>query len=470
MNEMITETTLKDKISTLYQENKERIFSTDPPSVKSFRESSFKSFLHQDFPTTKLESWKNTNMKKVLERDYSISFEPDGKRIDIDKVFQCEIPDFDTHIISMYNGWYISRDKSLQTLSCGTIIGSFARAMKEYPELVLKHYNQYANAELNGFNALNAAIAQDGIFIYVPDGVETYKTIQMVNILDKEEDFFVQNRNLVILGKNSKLTLVHCDDSHNHQSSLSNTVTEIYMDEGANLKHYKLQNLNNDTSLINSTFFHQEKDSNLSTFAISLNGGLIRNDIRVKLNGRGSHADVFGLYLMDKNQHVDNQVFIDHAQPDCTSNEKFKGILDDQASAVFNGHILVRRDAQRTNAFQTNRNILLTDKATVNTKPFLEIYADDVKCSHGATVGQIDDNALFYIKSRGISEYNAKLLLMYAFAAEVINEITLQPLQDRIDDLVKKRLRGELAVCDQCVLHCKNQENKYEFEIDISKI
>ena len=467
---MITETTLKDKISILYQENKEKIYSNDPPFVKSVRESSFRSFLQQDFPTPKLESWKNTNMKKVLERDYSISFEPDDKQIDFDKVFQCEIPDFDTHIISMYNGWYISRDKSLQTLPCGTIIGSFARAMTDYPDLVMKHYNQYVNNELNGFNALNAAIAQDGIFIYVPDGVETYKTIQMVNILDKEDDFFVQNRNLVILGKNSKLTLVHCDDSHNHQSSLSNSVTEIYLDEGANLKHYKLQNLNNDTSLINSTFFYQEKDSNLSTFAISLNGGLIRNDIRVKLNGRGSHADVFGLYLMDKNQHVDNQVFIDHAQPDCTSNEKFKGILDDQATAVFNGHILVRRDAQRTNAFQTNRNILLTDKAAVNAKPFLEIYADDVKCSHGATVGQIDDNALFYIKSRGISAFNAKLLLMYAFAAEVINEITLQPLQDRIDDLVKKRLRGELAVCDQCVLHCKNQENKYEFEIDMSKI
>ena len=173
---------------------------------------------------------------------------------------------------------------------------------------------------------------------------------------------------------------------------------------------------------------------------------------------------------MNKNQHVDNQVHIDHAKPDCTSNENFKGILDDHASAVFNGHILVRRDAQRTNAFQTNRNILLTDKATVNTKPFLEIYADDVKCSHGATVGQIDETALFYIKSRGISAYNAKLLLMYAFAAEVINEITLKPLQDRIDDLVKKRLRGELAVCDQCVLHCKNQENKYEFEIDMSKL
>jgi Fe-S cluster assembly protein SufD len=410
------------------------------------------------------------DLKKILEKNYKITFEPEETDIDVDKILQCEVPDFDTHVISLYNGWYIYREKPLQTLPNGTIIGSFARALIEYPDLVMQHYNNYANTELNGFNALNTAYAQDGIFIYVPDNVETYKTIQMVNILDKEENQFVQNRNLVILGKNSKLTLVHCDDSHNHQASLTNTVTEIYADEGAQLDHYKLQNLNNDTSLINSTFFHAEKDSRVTTYAISLNGGLIRNDVRVKLNGKGSHADVFGLYLMDQNQHVDNQVFIDHSVADCTSNELFKGILDDHASAVFNGHILVRKDAQRTNAYQTNRNILLTDKATVNAKPFLEIYADDVKCSHGATVGQIDENALFYIKSRGISEYNARLLMMYAFAAEVIKEINLPSLKDRIDDLVKKRLRGELAICDQCVLHCKHQEKKYEFNIDVSQL
>ncbi|MEZ5195301.1 MAG: Fe-S cluster assembly protein SufD [Bacteroidales bacterium] len=333
-----------------------------------------------------------------------------------------------------------------------------------------KHYNQYANAEKNGLNALNTAYAQDGVFIYVPDGVEAYKTIQMVNILNRQDTQFVQNRNLVILGKNSKLTLVHCDDSHNDKPSFTNTITEIFVDEGATIDHYKLQNLNNDTTLINSTFFHQEANSRVSTFAVSLNGGIIRNDMQVKLNGQGADANIYGLYLMDKDQHVDNQVYVDHAVPNCTSNELFKGILDDHASAVFNGHIMVRKDAQNTNAFQTNRNILLTDKAKVNTKPFLEIYADDVKCSHGATVGQLDDEALFYIKSRGISEYNSKLLLMYAFAAEVVNKITINPLKERIDDLIKKRLRGELAICDQCVLHCKNQERNYEFEIDMSKL
>ena len=467
---MITEATLKDKVTGLYKENKGKIFSNDPPELKKLREEAFENFLQLDFPTPRLESWKNTDLRKILEKDYNILFEPENGDVDLERIFRCEVPDFDTHIISLYNGWYTSRDKPLMTLQNGTIIGSFARALQEYPDLVLKHYNHYAKSEKDGLNALNTAYAQDGIFIYVPDGVETYKTIQMVNILDRDDNLFVQNRNLVILGKNSKMTLVHCDDSHNEEASLTNTITEVFIDEGADLKYYKLQNLNNDTSLINSAFFHQEKDSNLATFAISLNGGMIRNDIHAKLNGEGSHADVMGLYLMDKDQHVDNQVHIEHGVANCTSNQLYKGILDDHASAVFNGHILVRQDAQHTNAFQTNRNILLNDKAKVNTKPFLEIYADDVKCSHGATVGQIDNEALFYIKSRGISEFNAKLLLMYAFAAEVINEISIQPLKDRIDDLVKKRLRGELAVCDQCVLHCKNQEKSYDFKIDMSKI
>jgi Fe-S cluster assembly protein SufD len=464
------EVLLKDKISDLYYKNKTRIFNQNPAGINQIREQSFTDFLKLDFPTEKTEAWKNTDLKKVLEQDFTFYFEPTDKNIDIENVFRCEVPDFDTHIISLYNGWYVSKDKPLTRLPNGTIIGSFAKALETYPELVLKHFNKYAKENINGFNSLNTAFAQDGVFIYVPDGVQTYKTIQMVNVLNKEDNLFVQNRNLVVVGKNSKLTLVHCDDSHNHKSSFTNTVTEVFLDEGAQLDHYKLQNLNNDTSLINSTFFYQSANSNLSTFAISLNGGLIRNDLRITLDGDGSNADIYGLYLVDKDQHVDNHVFVDHAKPECTSNELFKGILDDRATAVFNGHILVRKDAQSTNAYQKNRNVLLTDKATVNARPFLEIYADDVKCSHGATVGQLDDNALFYIKSRGISEYNAKLLLMYAFAAEVINKIAILPLRERIDDLVKKRLRGELAVCDQCVLHCKNQEQKFEFEIDMSKI
>jgi Fe-S cluster assembly protein SufD len=292
----------------------------------------------------------------------------------------------------------------------------------------------------------------------------------MVNVTQDENYSFVQYRNLIVMGKNSKMSMVQCDDSTNHQVSFSNVVSEYFLDEGANLDHYKLQNLNDSSTLVSAAFFEISENSNMSTNAITLNGGKIRNEAHVKINGRNANADVFGLYLVDKEQHVDNEVFMDHAVADCTSNQLFKGIADDHAHAVFNGQIMVRKDAQRTQAYQNSKNIAITDKATINAKPFLEIYADDVKCSHGATVGQLDDNAMFYIKTRGINEDDARLLLMYAFAAGVIEKIRLQPLKERIDDLVKKRLRGELSVCDQCVLHCSHPEKSYTFEIDMDKL
>ena len=213
-----------------------------------------------------------------------------------------------------------------------------------------------------------------------------------------------------------------------------------------------------------------KNNARLTTNGMSLNGGILRNNNHITIDGEGCETNVYGLYLMDKKQHIDNQVFIDHAKPNSMSNELFKGIMDDTASGVFNGHVLVRRDAQKTNAFQRNKNILLTDKAKVNSKPFLEIYADDVKCSHGATVGQLDTEAMFYIRSRGISEDSARMLLMYAFCDEIIQKITVEPLKHRLEDMVKKRLRGELSVCAQCVLHCSHPEKEFNFEIDLSKI
>ncbi|MBN3034879.1 MAG: Fe-S cluster assembly protein SufD [Bacteroidales bacterium] len=465
-----TEQVLGRKLISLFDSHRNHISRYDPPFLQGIRNQAMESFRKAGFPTTAMETWRNTNLERVLEKDYNIIFDPPEAPVDLENVFRCEVPDFNTHIISLYNGWYISRDTPLLTLPNGTIIGSLAQALREIPELAEKHFNKYAGAMGNGLISLNTAFAQDGVFIYVPDGVEAYKTIQMVNILNRDDDVMVQNRNLVILGRNSRLRLVHCDDSHNQQPSFTNTVTEVFLDEGATIDHYKLQNLNNSSTLVNSSFFYLEKESRLSTHLITLNGGLIRNESFVRLSGPEAHADVFGIYLMDKNQHVDNQVFMDHSAPVTTSNQLFKGILDDQASGVFNGHILVRKDAQRISAYQSNRNILLTDKAVVHAKPFLEIYADDVKCSHGATVGRLDENALFYIRSRGIGEYNARLLLMYAFAAEVIRRISITPLRNRIDDLVKKRLRGELAICDQCVLHCSQEEKRYSFDIDMSKI
>ena len=464
--------TLRQQMTQLFEQHQPLITRRDTPSVTRRRHEAFGVFSEIGFPTTRIENWRNTDVSKVLEHDYHYYLEPAyDEKVDLDRIFECNIPHLKTEMISQLNGWFISGNgSSLHRRQDGVIIGSLADAFQKYPELASEHYGKIAFDKKNGFVALNNAFATDGVFIYVPDNVQVEMPLQMVNIIHHNESIFVMNHNLVILGKNSSLQLVQCDDSVDQQRSLINTVTEVFVGANASLDHYKLQNKNDVSTLINTIFFDLQRDAHLSTNAITLNGGMIRNENHVTLSGTGCEANVLGVYLVDKDQHVDNQVFIDHAHPNCLSNELFKGIVDDSAHAVFNGHILVRRDAQKTNAYQNNKNIMLTDKAVVNTMPFLEIYADDVKCSHGATIGQLDDAAMFYLKSRGIGEDNARMLLMYAFAAEVINQIRIEPLKIRIDDMIKKRLRGELSICEQCVLHCSSMEKEIKFDIDMSKV
>lgn len=470
MEDLLTKTNLKDTLAKRFHQHRRTISRNDTPLITQIRDRAFNMFLEIGFPDEQMERWKNTDLRKPLSFSYDQYFTFSSEKLDTASLLRCEIPHFDTFLVSLYNGWFLSDNGSLIHRPDGVIIGSLVQAMIHYPQLVEASFKRLEERSRNGLDALNTAFAQDGIFIYVPDNVKSQQVIQMVNMIDYDRNLFLQNRNVIILGKNSHLVMVHCDDSLNHNRSLTNTATDVFLEKGATIDHYKLQNINDHSAVINTTWFHQKDGSSLSTGGIVLNGGLIRNDLYVKIDGEHCSSDIYGLYLVDKNQHVDNQVQVDHAKSNSSSSELFKGIIDDHARAVFNGHIHVHRDAQKTNAYQSNKNILLTDKATVNTKPFLEIYADDVKCSHGATVGQLDPYALFYIRSRGLSNDNARLLLMYAFAAEVINKIQIDALRLRIDDLVKKRLRGELSICDQCVLNCRTKENTVSFDIDMSKI
>lgn len=466
-----TQYDLKEYLEGVFADKQQEISGNDTPFVAAKRAKAFELFVKAGFPHAALEKWRGTDLSRSLNHEYHALPEPPAPDLDIDKIFKCDVPHFETLLVTQLNGWYAERNNPVQVFPNGMIIGSLAAAFSKYPELIEAHYGKYADDSAESLTALNTAMSQDGIFIYIPDNVTVEHNVQMVNITDFKQNLFLNTRNLVILGENSHLRLVQCDDSINHDVTFINTVTEVKIGRNSTLDHYKLQNKDDHTTLINSMYFHQEEGSSLSTNAISLNGGLIRNLSHITMNGRHGSADVYGLYLMDRYQHVDNQVYIHHVAPECTSRELFKGVLDDHASGVFNGHIKVHRDAQQTNAFQTNKNILLTDKASIDTKPFLEIYADDVKCSHGATIGQLDAEALFYIRSRGISESNAKILLMYAFAADVINKISIPELRQRMDDMVKKRLRGELSQCEQCVLNCSTHEHqKVEFSIDLSKI
>jgi len=460
-----------EKILLQYAE-KNTVSQTEEKSgrVPDIKQKALELFRKNGLPDKKPEKWRNTDMSDWYQKTFNPETGPEVFTKEVNDIFECTVQGFDSNVVSVLNGHYYSPETlSLQKLENGVIIGSLAKAKIQYPEYFEKYYGEIAETATNGLTAINTAIAEDGVFIYIPDNVVVEKPVQLIKLVNKR-GLMLNTRNLIILGKNSSFTFLHCDDSINHDDSFINTLTEIHIGENATLDLYKLQNINDETALINNSFFNMERDSRLKVNVLSFNGGLIRNELHVNLNGTGADARLNGLYLMDKKQHIDNQVYVNHNAPHCNSSELFKGILDNQARGVFNGYIYVARDAQKTNAFQRNNNILMTSSAKINTMPFLEIYADDVQCSHGATVGQIDNEALFYLMQRGIPFDDARMLLMFAFAAEITDNIKIETLKTNIDDMVKKRLRGELSICDRCVLHCTVPDKPIEFDIDLSKI
>jgi Fe-S cluster assembly protein SufD len=472
MKEVIKETAvqLKQEVYKQYYLNINEITKNDSYLVRRKRDEGMRIFAHTGFPSHKNESWKHTRLDKVLNKDFHFTFNPPKNDIDVDQIFKCDIYDFNTDLYLIWNGWLATRNEGLKTLENGVRIGSIHAAIKELPELFEQHYGKYADILKNPLTALNQSMFTDGLFIYVPDNVEHPETIQLVHVMDTDKDLYTSARNMVILGKNSKLRMVQCDDSVEYKNSFINNVNEVFMDEGAKFEYYKMQNKDDQAIVMNQTYIHQEANSQLTANNITLNGGFTRNDVHVKLNGRGADTQLNGVYLMDGDQFVDNHLFVDHAVPDCTSNQLYKGIVDDDATAVFNGYVLVQKDAQRTNAFQNNNNIQLTDGAHIHTQPFLEIYADDVKCSHGATVGQLDEDAMFYMKQRGICDRNAKQLLMMSFIGDATSNIHIDQLKDRVDDLVRRRLAGELSACEQCSLTCTDPNKPISFEIDMTKV
>jgi len=438
----------------IYESNVDVLNQDSPDFINRMRVEGINQFKKLGLPGRKDENYKYLNLENLFKHEFQDSLSAKEIDFDVDHIFHCDIPTLDTHVILLLNGHYYDRKNQLTELPSGAIVGSLNAAEKEYPEVVKKHYGKYASMEKEGLVALNTAFAKDGIFVYIPDGVRLKKPIQVVNLLLSKTNTRVNQRNLFIIGKNAEARVIICDHTLSEHRYFTNSVSEIIVDENAYMDYIKVQNEHNFATNFSSLYAVQEKDSRLNTNIITLHGGMVRNNVNVVLNGEGCENNTSGLYLVDKGQHVDNYTFIDHAKPNCLSNQMYKGVLDDFATGAFNGRILVRQDAQKTKAFQANNNILLTDDAEMNTKPQLEIYADDVKCSHGATVGQLDEDALFYLRARGIEEREAKLMLMFAFAHEIINRIEVEPLCDRINNLVDKRLRGELSRCQNCAMNC----------------
>jgi len=438
----------------LYKENIEKITSSSSPYINSFREAAYERFKDLGIPTKKNEAYKYTNLNIFFDHDYKSYFMPVTSDFIKAEEFRCDVADLDTHGIVLLNGFYPTINEKLRQLPSGVWIGSLNAAAVKFPELVKKHYGKYAKSDTDGLIDLNTAMASDGVFVYVPEGVALTKPVQVVDLVQADEDMFSQHRNLIIVEKNAEFSIIICDHTLSPQKFLTNAVTEVFVGENAHFDLIRVQNEHNAACKVTHTFIHQEKNSVASSNNMTLHGGLIRNSTYHYLGGEGAECHSYGLFLTDKWQHVDNFVNVDHAFPHCTSNQLFKGVLDDMSTGAFNGRILVRPDAQGTLAYQKNNNILLTDDAKMDTKPQLEIFADDVKCSHGATIGQVDSDALFYLQSRGINKREARLMLMFGFAHEVIQNIKIEALRDRMDNLVMQRLKGELSRCASCMVKC----------------
>jgi Fe-S cluster assembly protein SufD len=445
---------ITEKYLKLYHDNIEKISANSSPYLNSFREEAFGRFSEMGIPTKKDEDYKYTNLNLFFDHDYASYFIPEAEDFKKAEEFRCDITDLDAHGIVLLNGFYPTINEKLRQLPSGVWIGSLNEAARKFPEIIERHYGKYAHSDTDGLVHLNSAMASDGVFVYVPEGVVLSKPVQVVNLVQSEVDSFSQHRNLIIVEKRAEFSIIVCDHTLSPKKFLTNAVTEVFVGENAHFDLIRVQNEHNAACKITHTFIHQERNSVASSNNMTLHGGLIRNSTHHYLGGEGAESHSYGLFLADKWQHIDNFVNVDHAFPHCTSNQLFKGVLDDMSTGTFNGRIYVRPDAQGTLAYQRNNNILLTDDAKMDTKPQLEIYADDVKCSHGATVGQLDGDALFYLQSRGINKREARLMLMFGFAHEVIQNIKIEPLRDRMDNLVMQRLRGELSRCASCMVKC----------------
>lgn len=307
----------------------------------------------------------------------------------------------------------------------------------------------------------------DGLDLHIGKGEQIDRPIQIQSVVNMNRKALVELHHTITVGDGARVRIIHCDDTVGPLRSLSDNHIDIVIGANASVEYYKLQNLNDQSGLINRTHITLQEHSNLTMVCVSLNGGHICNHAEVRMQGEGCQVQADGLYLMDHEQRCDNYIFVEHAKPHCTSKALYKGILDDQARAMFNGHVLVQDGAVKSEASQTNRNILLTDKAHVESKPFLEIYNDDVKCSHGSTTGQMDLQALYYMQTRGISERTARMMLSYAFCDEVIQHIGIGQLREAISTMVKKRLHGELTSCADCALRCSTPCNGPDVNFNI---
>ena len=442
----------------LYEQYRDLICSHSAGVMNAVRDAAFDDFKRQGFPTRKVERYKYTDMQKLFEPDYGLNLNRLEIPVDPYEAFRCDVPNLSTSLYFVVNDMFYRDEKPKGLLPEDVIIGS----LHDAPELVTQYYARLAHTADDSVTALNTMLAQDGLLVYVPKGVQVDRAIQVVNILKAPSpsthhpspNLMVNRRVLIIVEEGASVRLLFCDHAADDRPFLTTQVIEAYVGANASLDLNCLEETHYKNVRVSNVYIDQQRDSRVNHNVITLHNGVTRNRLDLMLSGEGAECFCNGCVIGDKGQHVDNNTLIDHRASHCTSHELYKYVMGDQSVGAFAGRVLVRHGAQKTSSEEVNQNLCTSREARMYTQPMLEIYADDVKCSHGSTVGQLNDAALFYMRQRGITEKEARLLLELAFINEVVDHIDLIPLRDRLRYLVEKRFRGELSKCEGCKL-CK---------------
>ena len=440
----------------LYTQCRQMICSHAPQVMNAQREAAFERFCKNGFPTQKTERYKYTDIQKLMAPDYGLNLNRLEIPADPYQAFRCDVPNLSTQLYFIVNdAFYDKGEKSQKAEMRGIAIGSLKELLADHSPLASRLsplYNKLAGNEGDAITDLNTMLAQDGLLVYVPRNTVVDKAIQIINILRSDVDLMVNRRVLIVAEEGAEVKLLFCDHAADDRNFLATQVIEVYAQENAKVDLYCLEETHAKNVRLSNVYVQQEANSRVKHNVITLHNGITRNKLDLILAGDGAECQCNGCVIADKQQHVDNNTLITHQAQHCTSNELYKYVLNEKATGAFAGKVYVAHGAQKTASQMTNQNLTATREARMYTQPMLEIYADDVKCAHGSTVGQLNDAALFYMRQRGIPEKEARMLLQVAFIREVIDGIELIPLRDRLHHLVDKRFRGELNKCEGCKL------------------
>ena len=433
---------LKEKLLSSFMAFEERV--DVQTELHDVRTSALKNFENKGFPTKKDEAWKYTSLNAILKNDFSV-FPKNETTIEFRDVKKYFLHEIDTYKVVFIDGVFSSNLSSTTHEGIDVCLMSSALNKPKYKMVIDTYFNKVASKD-ESLTSLNTAFANEGAYINIPKSKVADKPIEIMYFsTGSEAALLVQPRNLVIVGENSHVQIIERHQSLNENPVLTNSVTEIFAQKRAIVDYYKIQNDNHEANLIDNTFVSQQKESHVSVHTFSFGGNLTRNNLNFYHFGERLTSTLNGITIIGEKQHVDHYTLVNHATPNCESFQDYKGIFSDRSTGVFNGKVYVEKEAQKTNAFQKSNNILLGDKSTINAKPQLEIFADDVKCSHGCTVGQLDESAMFYMQARGIPKKEAKALLMYAFSNAVIENIKIPELKKRITTIIATKLGVKLG-------------------------